>query len=143
MIVDSSKSGFDNLLALLNAGNGTDYTVDDVVFGPPSVYSDPAHPLHNTQITVTGIGDWKGSKTVYYTRLDIDREVQYGSYPSGGYANVAAFLAFVGTQSDVRADQIKLDIVSIPPAGEEVVTTISPVADSLLYFGQKQIVFTA
>jgi len=143
MIVDSSKSGFDNVLALLNAGNGTDYTVDDVVFGPPSVYSDPAHPDHNTQLTVTGIGDWKGSKTVYYTRLDLDREIQYGNYPSGGYASVAAFLASVGTQSDVRADELVLGIASIPAAGTEVVTTITPVAGSLLYVGQKQIVFTA
>lgn len=143
MIVDSSKSGFDNLLALLNAGNGTDYTVDDVVFGPPSVYSDPAHPLHNTQITVTGIGDWKGTKTVYYTRLDLDREIQYGSYPSGGYASVAAFLAFVGTQSDIRVDQVQVNLSSIPPAGTEAVAVVSPVADSLLYVGQKQVVFTA
>lgn len=143
MIVDSSKSGFDNLLALLNAGNGTDYTVDDVVFGPPSVYSDPAHPTYNTQITVTGIGDWKGVKTVYYTRLDLDREIQYRDYPSGGYANVAAFLAFVGTQSDIRVDEVQLDLTSIPPAGTEALAVVNPVANSLLYFGQKQIVFKA
>jgi hypothetical protein len=143
MLVDPSKTAFENMLALLNTTNGTEYTAEDVQFGPPEVYSNPAHPDHNTKVVLTGIGDYTGTMDIFYKRLDLDLEIMYRNYPIGDYADVAAFMAYVATHNEVRGDNVRLEIDYIPNGTVDVTTRLLPVANSWLYMGEREIVFKA
>lgn len=141
MLVDPSKTAFENMLAMLNLTNGTEYTAEDVTFGAPVVYSDPLHPDYNTKVVLTGIGDYSNTMDIFYKRLDLDREIMYRNYEGGAYADVAAFMAFLETKNDVRGDNVRLELSAVPDGTEEITTRILPVDDSWLYFGERQIVF--
>lgn len=142
MLVDTSKSALDNLLSLLNFSNGTEYTADDVVFGTPEPYSDPAYPTFNTQVTCTGKGEWTGTCTIYYTRLDLEREVMYRTYKGGDFENIQAFFTHLKTVNDVRTEDLMLDLQTIPDGTQEVDAVITAKPDGLLYIGSCAVYFT-
>lgn len=142
MLVDTSKTPLDNLLRLLNFSNGTEYTADDVVFGIPGPYSDPAYPTFNTQITCTGKGEWTGTCTLYYTRLDLEGEIMYRTYKGGDFENIPAFFTHLKTVNDVRTEDLTLDLATIPDGTEELSTTIRASADGYLYIGSCAVFFT-
>lgn len=141
MLVDPSKTAFENMLAMLNLTNGTEYTVEDVSFGPPVIYSDAAHPDYNTKVVLSGIGDYSGTMDIFYKRLDLDREIMYRNYEGGSFANVAAFMAFVEERNEIRGDNVRLELAELPDGTVEVTTRILPIADSWLYMGDREIIF--
>lgn len=143
MLVDTSKTGFENLLALVNATNGTEYTSDDVSFGPPVVYTNAQHPDHNTKVVMSGKGDYTGVMDIFYTRLDLEKEIMYRNYQGGAYSDVAEFMTFMETKNEVRGDNVRLELTTIPDGSMEVITRILPAANSWLYFGEREIVFHA
>lgn len=141
MLVNTSKTAFENMLALLNLTNGTEYTAEDVSFGPPVVYSDAAHPDYNTKVVMTGIGDYTGTMDIFYKRLDLAREIMYRTYQGGAYPDVPSFMAYLATYNDVVGSDVQLEINYIPNGPEDVTTRILPAANSWLYFGEREIVF--
>ncbi|MNF98392.1 hypothetical protein D3C85_239370 [compost metagenome] len=141
MLVDTSKTAFENLLALVNTTNGTEYTEDDVSFGPPVVFSDPTKPDFNTKVVMTGKGDYTGTMDLFYTRLDLEREIMYRNYEGGVYPDVATFMTYLEERNDVRGDNVRLELTTLPDGSEEVTTRVLPMADSWLYFGEREIVF--
>lgn len=141
MLVDTSKTAFENMLALLNLTNGTEYTADDVVFGNPTAYSDPEHPEANTKVVLTGVGDYSGTMDLFYKRLDLDREIQYRNYVGGDFVDVPLFMTYLATRNDVIGDQVRLEIDYIPNGPVELITRILPVANSLIYQGEREIAF--
>lgn len=143
MLVDTSKTAFENMLALLNLTNGTEYTAEDVSFGPPEEHSDAVHPEANTKVVMTGIGEYTGTMDLFYKRLDLDREIMYRDYDAAAYADVEEFMAYVATRNDVLGDNVRLEIDYIPNGTVDVTTRIFPTADSWLYMGEREIVFKA
>lgn len=143
MLVDTSKTAFENMLAMLNATNGTEYTEDDVSFSIPQVYSNPAHPDYNTKVVLSGKGDYTGTMDVFYRRLDLEKEIMYRNYEGGQFLTVAEFMTFLEERNEVRGDNVRLELTSLPDGSEEVTTRILPTADSWLYFGEREIVFHA
>lgn len=141
MLVDPSKTAFENMLAMLNLTNGTEYTVEDVSFGPPVIYSDAAHPDYNTKVVLSGIGDYSGTMDIFYKRLDLDREIMYRNYEGGSFANVAAFMEFVEERNEIRGDNVRLELTELPDGTAEVITRILPIDDSWLYMGDREIIF--
>jgi hypothetical protein len=141
MLVDTSKTAFENMLALLNTTNGTEYTEEDVSFGPPVVYSDVAHPDYNTKVVMTGIGDYTGTIDLFYKRLDLAREIMYRDYQGGAYPDVETFMAYVATRNDVIGTDIILEIDYIPNGPGDIPSHILPAVDSWLYMGEREIVF--
>lgn len=143
MLVDISKSAFQNMLELLNTTNGTEYTADDVAFGLPEAYSDPKYPDHNTRVQLTGVGEYSGTMMLYYARLDLAREIMYRNYQGGEFTTVQAFLNHVGIRNSVRTDNIRLGSTTVPTGDFEVTSQILPIDNSYLYIGSREIVFKA
>lgn len=141
MLVDPSKTAFENMLAMLNLTNGTEYTVEDVSFGPPVIYSDAAYPDYNTKVVLSGIGDYSGTMDIFYKRLDLEREIMYRNYEGGQFTNVADFMAFVEARNEIRGDNVRLELTELPDGTAEVSTRILPIADSWLYMGDREIIF--
>lgn len=74
MKYDILKSGIENILALVNADNAQEFTLEQISIGAPTVFEDETgvNP-RNTQIVVSaqpGSG-MVGSQTLRYARLDL------------------------------------------------------------------------
>ncbi|MNY68630.1 hypothetical protein D3C86_2064240 [compost metagenome] len=80
---------------------------------------------------------------IFSARLDLDREIMYRNYQGGQYADVAEFMTYLETRNEVRGDNVRLEIDTIPDGTQEVITRILPMADSWLYFGEREIIFHA
>lgn len=141
MLVDISKTAFQNMLELLNTTNGTEYTAEDVAFGLPEAYSDPKYPDHNTRVQLTGLGEYSGTMMLYYARLDLAREIMYRNYQGGDFTTVPTFLDHVSIRNSVRRDNIRLDATTVPTGAFEVTSYILPIENSYLYIGSREIVF--
>ncbi|QXO10868.1 hypothetical protein pEaSNUABM54_00042 [Erwinia phage pEa_SNUABM_54] len=77
------------LLALLNADNKTNLTLDQVALAAPAAIADAAAGDRNTTVTVTGVDADKlsGSVDVKYTRQDISKSLSVSKYE---FSNPAA-----------------------------------------------------
>lgn len=76
MEINPSLTGLDNLLALVNEANKTNYTSDDVRVDKIQPYSD-TYSGANTSALLLGVSPqyYKNSAVVYYRRLDVGRTV--------------------------------------------------------------------
>lgn len=141
MLVDITKTAFENMLDLVNTTNGTEYTADDVSFGIPEVYADPAFPDYNTKISMNGLGEYSGVMDLFYNRLELDREIMYRNYKGGDFDSVASFLKTLETLNEIRGDNVKLELSAIPDGTARVTAKVLPSDNSMLYTGSREIIF--
>jgi len=84
------------LLALLNADNKTNLTLEQIALGAPAAIADAAAGQRNTTVAITGVDADKlsGSVDVKYTRQDIAKSLTVTTYdfsnPDATAAEVAA-----------------------------------------------------
>lgn len=159
--LDLTKNAVENMLNIFNTTNipdETDYlTKYDITFtnpvALPPVYlpksdpNDPEEPLivdrtvSNTSVTATGIGNYTGTASLTYKRLDLDYEVQYLHYNAADYADWDDFVSKFGVQNTVLTSELVFTPADFGTSGVNQIT-ITPVAGSLIYFGSKVIRMT-
>ena len=78
MIVDSTKTGLENLILAINSANNTALLSDtNATFGPPTVLGSP-FGYRDTSVTVTPVDNVDfvgGPQTFYYRRVSLDQNV--------------------------------------------------------------------
>jgi hypothetical protein len=147
MQIDLLKSAVANVLLLINATNTTAFTAAELSIGTPAVWVDPAElNTRNTQVTVTSLAGsgYSGSVIVRYTRLTLEhvRGVKVLDYTLLGDDTVAGIKAYVVAALGVVADQVELNISTVPviPDGtESIEIQIQAIPGSLLYTGSTSV----
>lgn len=131
------------LLALVNTANGTNYDASHVAFAAPAVVD---HNGKNTSIVVTGKagGGRTGSKTLYYTRLDLAQQFTGHPLTSSGPATggtLAEVLADIATATGVSIDAGDLSNAADVDFSAGTVT-LTAKADSLKWVGSVVVTLT-
>lgn len=155
MYIDRTKTAADNMLTLINTTNEATLTLNDILLGIPSalppVYLPKANPddpdepqvidrsADNTQIRVTGQGDYSDDIMLTYRRLDLDFEVQYLRYEASMFTDWADFKAQFAVKNDVRVEDLVFTPDEMPATPGLNLVAVTPVANSMLYFGSKNI----
>lgn len=155
MYVDRAKSAADNMLALINTTNEATLTLNDFTLGTPTalppVYlpkADPEDPdepqivdrsADNTRIKVTGKGDYSDETDLTYRRLDLDFEVQYLRYEKTDFTDWADFKTKFAVKNDIRVQDLKFAPDAVPTTAGLNLVTVTPIDNSMLYFGSKNI----
>lgn len=150
MKYDILKSGIENVLALVNADNAQEFTLEQISIGAPAVFVDETgvNP-RNTQIVVSaqpGSG-MVGSQTHRYTRLDLAGlpvapiEIQLGEATT-----LADVKADVVGQLLVSDSEVEFTVAEIPAFEEGVtsqVLTLQAIDGSYGYMGAVEITVLA
>lgn len=140
MNIDISKTGVENVYALINADNSTAHSAATVTLGVPAVRTPDANP-RNTTLVLTAVvgGGFTGTDTLTYTRLGMGSGVVTPSFDFevDGDTTAASFKTQVATALGLREDQITITGTLPAAEGEDTTMTVAAVADSLLYVGSQ------
>lgn len=155
MYVDRTKSAADNMLALINTTNEATLSFNDLTLGAPvalpPVYlpkADPEDPdepqvidrsADNTRIKVTGKGDYSDETDLTYRRLDLDFEVQYLRYEASDFTDWDDFKTKFAVKNDIRVQDLVFAPDAMPTTAGLNLVTITPISNSMLYVGSKNI----
>lgn len=139
MYIDSSKSGIENLFALINVANETDLVPNPgLIVGTPEVFAGPDN--HNTRINLSADpeGAYSDDQDFYYTRLGLDKSVASPptQYPIDRNTTPAQFLDQVVAALNLVKEEVE-PIASITRNVPNL--TLTPIANSLLYVGTLQL----
>lgn len=140
MQYDILKSGIDNVLALLNADNAQELTLEQIAIALPGVYEDElsVNP-RNTQIIVSALpgSGITGSQTLRYTRLDLaDKALEAIELQLTVESTLEEIRVAVAAQIGVALTEVKFDVEDLPVVdAEPVVINLEAVADSYGYIG--------
>lgn len=142
MKLDLTKNAVDNVLALINAANGTSIVSGkQITLGSPVAFTGPGG--QNTKVTVTGIsGDGvTGTKDLYYNRVDIAGAslAQATSMQVDQTMQAADFKTAVAAAWNL----LPAELADIPlPSANQATLSFAARSDSLAYLGTGQINLT-
>lgn len=145
MKINTTLSPLANVYALVNAANALTLDATKATVGVPVVRDPDAGNTHNTSLTLTAVdggGIQAGTTvTVTYERLGMGTGVaapEFGFYTDGTTQRVA-FKTAVATSLGLIESEIDLTGVLPSAPGVTETMTISAKANSLLYYGNQDL----
>lgn len=149
MKFDILKSGIANILALVNADNGQELTLEQVSISAPAVFADEGgvNP-RNTQVVVSAVpgSGFAGSQTLRFTRIDLAGvSEQAVSIQLDDQSTVASIKAAIVDQLALADSEVALSITEMPDFAEsnEVVVQLSANEGSYGYIGSVSVTLVA
>ena len=147
MIVDSTKTGLENLILAINSANSTTLLSDtNATFGPPTVLGSP-FGYRDTSVTVTPVDNVDfvgGPQTFYYRRVSLDQNVVAAdlSYEVSDSTTLASLKAIVCASLNLIPAEVQWQETTLErdPAdqggtGFKTYLHLEPLATSYVYDG--------
>ena len=147
MIVDSTKTGLENLILAINSANSTTLLSDtNATFDPPTALVSPAG-YRDTSVTVTPVDNVDfigGPQTFYYRRVSLDQNVVAAdlTYDVNDSTTLASLKAVVCTTLNLIPAEVQWQETTLErdPAdqggtGFKTYLHLEPLATSYVYDG--------
>ena len=147
MIVDSTKTGLENLILAINSANNTALLSDtNATFDPPIALGSPIG-IRDTSVTVTPVNnvDFTGDpQTFYYRRVSLDQnvvapdlsyEVSDSTTLTSLKAVVCAALNLIPAEVQFQETTLERDPADQGGAGFKTYLHLEPLATSYVYDG--------
>lgn len=140
MNIDIAKSGFENVLALVNTANTLTLTATDVSIGTPSTITGTGG--RNTKVTLTALeaANYQGTVDVNYRRLKVIEATTGTDYSTtfNSGTTLALALTAIATKLNLREADVEWVETQMPATGANGTLTLRPKSGSLLYAGATQ-----
>lgn len=145
--INLKKTAKQNVFALINKTNPIHIAIDQITLGDPAVWIPSGDDPRNTEVIATAAPDtgWEGSVPVQYRRIDIAELGTGLEFPYDNGISFAQNLKKTAATLKLLATDVQFGTATLPsplPGDDFVALELQAIANSYLYIGATQIVFT-